>query len=358
MKETVFTIKRPEEFTDFQTRDDENREAANFYRARTAVIEPVKNAFVTRLEAALKEQTKYTETKLPSRTVVEKRLYFPTEDYEISLELHVGTVQKTISQKDILANLETRLLDTVEESREGWQLPYVKKIRGQYYILLDFLPQSVNRWTSRKSGQSLRKSIRLNPPNLHAQMEGTSKKRILLPGDITTEEMKSVALTFLDHATYTQALSDGDKQKETQQLMLKEYLRGREFSESVNFKTCVRFEDALRRKSSVLKDPWIEIGDLLFHVPRIRKTTAQYKKIIGMLFSDDIGSPGDFYLMLHADEFDEASKKMKDYGIKVRDGQLYIPIDAVLDKISYLRANPKIISDTSKWDPITSSPLQ
>ncbi len=353
MRKTAHVFTRPLEFIGLDTPENKRMSASSFYKAQREVLPAVEDAFVYRFENGLKNQTKYTEKNPPPRTVVERRIHVPPN---ISVELHVGTQEKSVSYKTVLDNLETRLLDTIEEKRSGWRVPYVRTIGDELYIRLDVLPEMAYRWKKRKSGRSLFKRIIIEPAK-RLYIKENNVNRLKLPDEISTETLEKVSLTFVDEDSFLMALSGDDEHEETLQLVSQEYLRGKEFSGSVYARTCAPFEKALKELARQRKTPWIELGDLLFHVPKVPTTRTRFDKIFNILFSDDIGNPGDFYLMLHADEFDEASKKMKEYGIKQRNGYLYIPIESVLERIRILRDSPEIKTKTYRWDPITSNPL-
>lgn len=325
-KKILYTYSRPLPFVGLKGKENARLSTRSYYQAKREIFPSLEACFIDRFESICDEE-------------IEKRKKSPPSGRELirNISLHSGIEIKFFAQPQVrcsydslLESLEETMKDLMIDALDGYFPEYVKIFNGEPYIALDAL---LFRITKRKlenySKKEISRIIKTEPEDkLFSYVN--NKKRLILPSEFTTEGKDKINLEFLTDETFRKAVEKEEYEEELQ-LSAIEYLRAKEFRDSIDIATCIPFTEEIKRISRERKTSWIEIEDLLFYVPRTIREVTRYGEIFKRIFSTDKKSPGELYiLMLDEKEYENAKKE---FNAKKRGGTIYVPIEAVINKI-------------------------
>lgn len=332
-KKVLQTYVRPSPFVGIDSKENARESTKGYYKAKREIFPSLNACFIDRFERICDDYVENAGRVQSSEKELIRVIKLPND---ISISFFVQS-QDRCSYREVLDELENRLIDLREEAIEGYFPDYIRIIEGEPYIALDHLLNISQRIKNRNTKKIKSKTIEIEPKRLFTNVKGRKEKRLALPLSITTEGKDKVNFLFLDEGIYEKAIVSEDYVEELQSIAL-EYLRGREFKESIYYATCLPFEEELKRVAQERMAPWIEIGDLIFYIPRSTREVRSYGKMYNLLFSVDRREPGEFYLMMLTDnEYDEIEKKLSEYCAKRKNGIIYIPIESAINKIRETR---------------------
>lgn len=329
-REILHTYERPTPYLGFDTKESTIESTRGYYKAKREIIPNLDVCFIDRFESICDEEIEKREMFPPSGRELLRVIKLP-EDIYITF---FAQPHERCSYGEVLNELEKRLVDLRDEALDGYFPEYIKIIHGEPYISLDYLLNISQRIKNRNTKEGISKIIKIEPEErIFTNVKGRKEKRMLLPSHITTEGKNKVNFVFVDEETYAKAIKDEDYLDKLQLIAL-EYLRGREFRDSIYYTTCLPFEEEMKRLANERKTSWVEVGDLIFYIPRSVREVPNYGRIYNILFSTSKKEPGEFYiLMLDENEYKEVKKKLEEYGAKRKTGITYIPIEGVIKKI-------------------------
>ncbi|MEM5835190.1 MAG: hypothetical protein QXL09_02620 [Candidatus Aenigmatarchaeota archaeon] len=342
-KKILYTYTRPLPFVGLKGKESAKTSTKSYYQAKRELFPSLDVCFITRFEDMFDEEIeKRKETQTSGRELI-RRISLPAG---IDVYFFVQPEIKR-SYESILDGLEETLLDAIEDARHGHSRDYVRIFNGEPYIELSTLFNIVERKIRKHTKKGTSKIIKIEPENIFVTVN-KNRKRLILPYELTTEGKDKINLEFLDNETLRKAV-ENEEYSEELKLVGIEYLRAREFKDSVNLATCIPFEEEIKRISKERNSDWIEVEDLLFYIPRITREVTKYGEIYKRLFSTERRSPGKLYILMMDEKEYENIKKEFDGKIRKRDGKIYVAIEAVINKIREYRESDEFKTKVEQY---------
>lgn len=296
----IIRVKKPEKIESM-----DSAAAQNYFSLKIGSISFLEDEIIKPFERGLKASTGFSDEKRPKDVKIKN----VTLD-GIVFNITTRPTTKRPSYQDVYNNLVTYLGFIEQEYNEGKRKEGVLTIDSTQYISANLILEKLNDWKDEilKEGIEQKIEIAKIPEELEEDIEG-----------MTVSLINYGELTPANARTYIRALNfkaDGT-----------EIVKG--------------FEEQLKAQTGFSKknipeetaDSWVQTGNYLFRVQSVPYDSTSYGKIINKLAKVDekLQKSGD--LVLIANGFEDISRR---YGVKVRDGRQYIPLDRLNNIITEL----------------------